>query len=60
MDSLSMADVRRLMAAIERINSAARMEAFSGEVFQAINELMLNVTSYAPARRVSCTAFFSP
>jgi DNA-binding CsgD family transcriptional regulator len=43
MDSLSMADVRRLMAAIERINSASRMEAFSGEVFHAISELMPDV-----------------
>lgn len=38
-----MPDVRRLMAAIERIHGASRMESFPAEVFQAIGELMPDV-----------------
>jgi hypothetical protein len=43
MESLSMADIRRLMAAIERIHSAPHLAAFSGMVFEVIGELVPNV-----------------
>jgi hypothetical protein len=43
MNSFSMSEVRALMAAIERIHATPRMEAFSGEVFHAIGELIPDV-----------------
>ena len=38
-----MSEVRALMAAIERIHATPRIEAFSGEVFHAIGELIPDV-----------------
>jgi DNA-binding CsgD family transcriptional regulator len=43
MDSFSMADVRRLMAAIERIHGVRQLDTFSAEVFEAIRELIPDV-----------------
>ena len=43
MDSLGIDDLRRLMAAIERIHRSSSLDTFSAEVFQAIGELMPDV-----------------
>jgi|SRR5580700_6838142 hypothetical protein len=58
MDSLSMATVRKLMLAIERINSVSSLESFGPEAFAAIAEVLPE--AFISLEQLSLTTAKSP